>query len=224
MVAHNPVTQMLATQIEEGIKEIDAANEILLAADESGTGVRAIDKALKEGTDNETVNNAWAEAEKAKEAFRQALDNARNLYRTEILNEDAQESAGEVDKDEVRAKRKVVIESLNLIKTFAEANGMADVLDWANNLEVPQVGRNASSTLGQRKVRAFVHVDGSVFDTFGEAAKHVSSVLSDEDTKVNVTPGDLQNAWIAAGEVDGGEFDYEGCEIKVVLKPKKSDA
>src|SRR5690606_8599856 len=95
MVAHNPVTQMLATQIEEGIRDIEAANEILLAADESGTGVRAIDKALKEGTDNETVNNAWAEAEKAKEAFRQALDNARNLYRTEILNEDAQESAGE---------------------------------------------------------------------------------------------------------------------------------
>ena len=223
MVAHNPVTQMLATQIEEGIKEIEAANEILLA-DESGTGVREIDKNLKEGTDNETVDNAWAKAVKAQEAYKKALENARNLYRTEILNEDAQDETAEVDKDEIKAKRKVVIESLNLVKTFAEANGMADVLEWANSLEVPQVGRNASSTLGQRKVRAFVHVGDAVFDTFGEAAKHLSNVLSDDETKVNVTPGNLQDAWIKAGEQDGGEFGFEGYNVKVVLKPKKSDA
>lgn len=224
MVTHNPVTQMLADQIENGIKEIEAANDILLAADEAGTGVREIDKNLKEGTDNENVDKAWAKAVKAQESYKKALEDARNLYRTEVLQEEAQADSPEIDKDEIKGKRKVVIESLNLVKTFAEANGMSDVLEWANSLEVPQVGRNASSTLGQRKVRAFVHVDGAVFDTFGEAAKHASATLSDEDSKVTVTPGNLQDAWIKSGEQDGGEFTFEGLNVKVVLKPKKSDA
>ena len=213
----HPVVDMLAEQINDGIAKINAANEILLA-DEGATGVREIDKALKEGTENESVNSAWAEAESLRESYRNALENARNLYRTEVLGEDAQEATDDVDKDEVRTIRKMVMESINLTQTFAESNNLTEVTKWIASLEVPQVGRNASSSVGQRKVRAFVHVDDSTFDTFGDAAKFISA-----EDDVKVTPADLTNAYLALGTEDEAEFEFNGRTVRVVPKAKKND-
>lgn len=213
----HPVADMLADQINAGIEAIEKANEVLLA-DEGTTGVREIDKALKEGTDNPEVNSAWAVAEEARENYRKSLEAARNLYRTSILGEDEQEETEDIDKDAIRAQRKEVMESLTLLSTFAERNALTEVSRWVADVEVPQVGRKASSTVGQRKVRAFVHIGDAVFDTFGDAAKF----LTDDET--SVTPADLTNAYLAQGTEGEATFDFEGHTVRVVPKAKKSDA
>lgn len=215
---HDGVTEMLAQKIEDGINQINAANEVLLA-DEAGTGVREIDRALKEGTDDEEVNKAFEKAKKAREAFVKAQDAARNLYRTNVLQEDAVSETSEVDKDEVKVQRKMVVEAVNLLKTYSTANGKKDVAQWAESLEIPQVGRAGSSTVGQRKPRAYVSVDGETFDSFGPAAKHASELLSTDDEKVTVTTGDLVKAWEQNDETTS-DFAWEGLTLRVALKSK----
>lgn len=220
---HDDITRMLATQIEEGIANIAKANEVLLAEDEAGTGVRDIDKALKENThENENVSKAWEKAEKARAAYKNALEVARNLYRTEVLGEDEVSETPEIDKDAVKQVRKMVMEAVGLLKTYATANGKSDVVKWAEGLAIPQVGRQGTSNVGQRKPRAYVSVDGTTHDSFGEAAKALSVLLTTDDNKVTVTSGDLVQAWTDNGDKE--EFTYEGHSIKVVEKEKKAAA
>ncbi len=214
---HDEITGMLAKQVEEAIAKIVAGNEVLLAAD-SGTGDREIDKAFKDGKveDKEAVK-AWERAEKAREAYRKSLLDARNLYRTNVLKQDAVDEDSEVDKDSLKEIRKVAMESLSLMITYATANQKKDVVAWAQSISVPQVGRQGSSTAGgTKKPRAYVKFDGKTFDSFGEAAKGLSVALSEGDNKVTVNSGDLVNAWSEANEAES--FEFGGKTITVTLK------
>lgn len=231
---HDPVTQMLFDQINAGIKKIEDANKVLLAEEEQGAGVREIDKALKElfGTaeftengelsnepENQNIVLAVKAAEDARKAFKVAQENARNLYRVEVLKEEAKEvSDSEVDKEAIKQDRKVVMQSISLLQDYAKANGKKDVMAWADSVSVPQVGRQGTSVVGQKKPRAYVSVNGTRHDSFGEAAKAASVLLSTEDTKVSVTSGDLVSVWSENGEKE--EFDYKGLTVKVELKNK----
>lgn len=217
-LSHDDVTRMLATQIESGIAEINSANEVLLAEDSSGTGVREIDKALKDGVEDKDTASAWEKAEKAREKYKELLESARNLYRTNVLGEEEVAPSEEIDKDEVKTRRKMVMEAVGLLKTYAVANGKKDVAAWADSLEIPQVGRQGTSVVGQKKPRAYVSVNGTTHDSFGEAAKAASLELSKGDEKVTVSSGDLVSAWDAAGEAES--FDFRGLTIGVTLKKK----
>ena len=182
-LAHDDVTRLLATTIENGVAEINKANEVLLA-EESGTGVRDIDKALKESVDNDDFDaeskKFWVAAEKARQAYKDALEKARNAYRKNVLGEDEQETV-EIDKDAVKEQRKMVMEAVSLLKTYATANGKKDIVAWVDGLSIPQVGRQGTSNVGQKKPRAFVTVNGTRHDSFGEAAKAASEILSSDD-------------------------------------------
>lgn len=236
---HDAVTQMLFNQINEGIDKINKANETLLAEEEQGAGLREIDSALKDlfkGSEFDDEGNltvvpeedkreivlAWKAAEDARAAFKSAVDNARNLYRSEVLGEEAKAATEEVDKDAVKNERKLVLEAVSLLKTYAGANGKKDVVGWAEHLEIPQVGRAGVSVVGQKKPRAYVSVNGTVHESFGEAAKAASVLLSNDTEKVSVTSGDLVTAWTENGERDN--FEYNGLEVKVELKKKASES
>lgn len=220
---HDAVTKVLFDQINEGIAKINEANVTLLAEEESGAGLREIDKALKEGShENENVSAAFAKAEELRKAFKDSLEAARNLYRTEVLKEEAKAPSAEVDKEAIKQDRKLVMEAVNLLKTYGGANGKKDVVKWAENLSIPQVGRQGSSVVGQKKPRAYVSVNGTVHNTFGEAATAASVLLSTDENTVSVTSGDLVGAWSANGEKD--EFDFQGLKIKVTAKEKASDS
>lgn len=218
-VKFDDVTKMLAEQVIVGVQKIDAANEILLAED-GGTGDREIDKAFKENkVEDKDAVALWAKAEKAREVYRENLLKARNLYRTNVLKEEAK-SDSEVDKDQVKEIRKTVMASLSLIKDFANANKLTDVVAWADSVSIPQVGRQGSSGVsGAKKPRARVSFNGKTFESFGEAAKAVSLELSTDDNKVDVGSSDLVQAWSDAGETE--KFTYEGIEFTVT--PKNQD-
>lgn len=215
-LVHDAVTQLLFDQVSEKIGTIAKANESLLA-DDSGTGVREIDKALKEGVENKKIQSLWNQAEKARTVYKETVEKARNLYRTEVLKED-EVTESDVDKDAVKQDRKMVMEAVSLLKTYASANGMKDIVKWADNLSIPQVGRQGSSNVGQKKPRAFVSVDGTVYNSFGEAAKS----FGDKENPSTVTSANLVSAHEAAGSPE--TFTYEGHSIKVVLKPKAAKA
>lgn len=223
-LAHDDVTRLLATTIENGVAEINKANEVLLA-EESGTGVREIDKALKENSENEDFDKEaakfWAAAEKARQAYKDALEKARNAYRKNVLNEEAVETV-EVDKDAVKEQRKMVMEAVNLLKTYATANGKKDVVAWVESLSIPQVGRQGTSNVGQKKPRAYVTVNGTRHESFGEAAKAASEILSTDENKVTVSSGDLVAAWDAAGEA--AAFEYNGLTVQVEAKKSAAAA
>lgn len=228
----DPVASMLGNQIAEGIAKIAAANEVLLANESSETGVREIDKALKDyiKTDendlsdkNQDIVKAVAAQEKARAAFKAAQEKARNLYRTEVLGvEEVTEGDENVDVESLKETRKVVMQAVTLLNSYSENNNLADVLTWAKNLEIPQVGRQGSSTVGQKKPRARVSVGDKTFESFGEAAKHLSVLLSTEDNKVEVTSPDLVSAWVDAGEKE--EFTYQGHALRVTPKETKKAA
>lgn len=228
----DPVATMLGQQIEQGIAAIVEANETLLANEDTSTGVREIDKALKEFLASETndvsdkdadIVKAVSQLEKARTAFKNAQEKARNLYRVNVLHED-EVTESDVDEDAlketVKAKRKLVMEAITLLSSYAETNGLTDVSNWAKTLSVPQVGRQGASTVGQKKPRAYVSVNGTTHESFGEAAKAASTLLSSEDNKVEVTSPDLVTAWVEAGETES--FDYQGLAIKVTAKEKKA--
>lgn len=230
----DPVAAMLGNQIEEGIKAIVEANEVLLQDESSETGVREIDKNLKTfvASDDNDVSDkdqeivkAVAKMVKAQEAYKAAQTAARNLYRTKVLGVD---EVNETDTDQdalketVKAKRKLVMEAVTLLTSYADTNGLSEVSQWAKTLSVPQVGRQGSSTVGQKKPRAYVSVNGTTHDSFGEAAKAVSTLLSTDDNKVEVTSPDLVSAWVEAGESE--TFDYQGLTIKVTAKETKKAA
>lgn len=219
-VNFDDVTRMLATQVQAGIEKIDAANEILLAED-GGTGDRDIDKLFKEKkVEDKASNDLWAKAEKAREAYRKYVTEARNSYRTNVLGEEAKPES-DVDKDAVKDIRKTVMASLSLIKDFANANGLTDVVKWADTVSVPQVGRQGSSGVsGAKKPRARVTFNEKTYESFGEAAKALSAELSTDDNKVEVGSSDLVQAWSDAGETE--KFSYR--EIEFTVTPKASQA
>lgn len=223
---HDPVSQMLYDQIVAGIQEIEAANEILLG-DESGTPVRDIDKAFKaeDASDNipSEVLKTWVAYTKAAEKAKALLTEARNKYRTEVLGEDekAESSISDEDKDVLRDKRKVIMDAVSFLNNYAKANNKADVSEWASSLEVPQVGRKATSSVGGPSVkrpRVYVKVNGEVFDTFTQAALS----LSKREGAEKVTAADLAESWNKAlGEAEG-TFQYDDdTEINVTFKNKK---
>jgi hypothetical protein len=216
----DPLISTLGAQIVSGIEAIIEANKTLLA-DESGTGVREIDKALKEykGDDKE-IAKAVADQEKARESFKKAQEKARNLFRTKVLGEDEQEES-DVDKEVVQKQRKLTMEAVNLVKQYAEQNNQPEVVKWAETLSIPQVGRQGTSTVGGRKPRAYVTVNGTTHNSFGEAAKAASVLLSTEDAKVEVTSPDLVSAW---DEAKKDEFEFQGLKVKVAEKEKKAAA
>lgn len=231
----DPVAMMLGEQVTNGIKAIEEANEVLLQDESSETGVREIDKELKtyvpsDSNDvsekNQDIVKAVARMEKARKAFKDAQVAARNLYRTEVLGVDEVNESDDADtdslKETVKAKRKLVMEAITLLTSYADTNGLSEVSNWAKNLAVPQVGRQGSSTVGQKKPRAYVSVNGTTHDSFGEAAKAVSTLLSSDDNKVEVTSPDLVTAWVESGEPE--TFEYQGLSIKVTAKETKKAA
>lgn len=231
----DPVATMLMQQIEEGIKAIVEANEILLQDESSETGIREIDKNLKTfipSDDNDVsekdqeIVKAVAKMVKAQEAYKAAQTAARNLYRTKVLGVDEVNENADADtdslKETVKAKRKLVMEAVTLLTGYADMNNLSDVSNWAKTLSVPQVGRQGSSTVGQKKPRAYVSVGDKTFESFGEAAKHVSTVLSTEDNKVEVSSPDLVTAWVEAGEKE--TFEFQGLSLKVTPKETKKAA
>lgn len=221
-VKFDDVTRMLAEQVVQGISKIDDANEVLLSS-ESGTGDRDIDKAFKENkVEDKNLVSAWEKAEKAKAAYRKALTDARNLYRTEVLKEEAK-ADNDIDKDAVKEIRKMVMSSLALIKDFANANKLTDVVKWADSISVPQVGRQGSSGVsGAKKPRARVSFDGNTYESFGEAAKAFSEARSTENNKVSVGSSDLVQAWSDAGETE--KFTFSGTEFTVTPKTQQAAA
>lgn len=218
-VKFDDITKMLAEQVKAGIEKIDSANEVLLSS-ESGTGDREIDKMFKDGkVEDKNLLDVWNKAEKARAQYRKLLSDARNLYRTEILNEDAKEDS-DVDKDAVKEIRKTVMASLALMKDFANANGLSDVVAWADTVSVPQVGRQGSSGVsGAKKPRARVSFNGNTYESFGEAAKAVSAALSTDDNKVSVGSSDLVQAWSDAGETETFTF----LDVTFKVTPKNQD-
>jgi hypothetical protein len=218
-VNFDEVTAMLAKQVVAGIEKIESANEILLAED-GGTGDRDIDKVFKENkVEDKDAVALWAKAEKAREVYRTNLVAARNLYRKNVLGEE-EKADSEIDKDAVKESRKTVMASLSLIKDFANANGLKDVVTWADSVSVPQVGRQGSSGVsGAKKPRARVSFNGNTYESFGEAAKAVSTVLSTDDNKVDVGSSDLVQAWSDAGETEN--FVYS--DITFTVTPKTAD-
>lgn len=218
---HDDVTRLLATQIDNGIAQINKVNDVLLA-DETGTPLREIDKALKEvlGDDSDAPENikvaAKASAE-AYEAYRAAVDNARNLYRTEVLQEEAKvSSVSDEDKENAKEVRKLVMDAISFLKTYATGNNKTDIVAWADSLAIPQVGRQGTSTVGAKKPRVYVKVNETVYDSFSQAAL----ALSSKDNKI--TAGNLAEAWHAAGGNEG-DFTFGDLTITVTNKPKKSD-
>lgn len=223
---HDPVSQMLFDQIVAGIKEIDEANEILLG-DEGGTSVRDIDKAFKAEDASENIPadilKAWKAYTTAAEKAKKLQTDARNLYRTQVLGEDEKQESSitDEDKDVLRDKRKVIMDAVSFLNNYAKANNKSDVAEWASSLEVPQVGRKATSSVGGpavKRPRVFVKVNGTVYDTFTQAALE----LSKRDGSEKITAADLAEAWNSAlGEAEG-TFEFEpGVEINVTFKNKK---
>ena len=233
----NPVADMLVTTVENGIKEIEEANKVLLAEDESGTSVREIDKMLKGGVPKkegeepenelpESVLNFFLAALEAKKVYTENLNEARNAYRVEVLGEEAQEtSEDEIDKDAVKEKRQEVLKALDFLKTFAAGNGLPDLVKWADEQEIPQVGRKGTSTVsGVKRPRVYVKVNGTVYESFTDAAKDLSN------KKWKITASELADLWDGT---DGSEFEFDGVddegekvlfEVSVKNKPKKSEA
>lgn len=227
----DPVAGMLVSKILEGIASVVEANKTLLAADEGAAGVREIDKALKDFIPSETndvsekdeeVVKAVKQLESARKAFKTAQEKARNAYRVNILHEEeVEEKESDVDSDAVKAQRKLVMEAVTLLKSYAELNKLPELVKWSNALSVPQVGRQGSSSVGQRKPRAYVTVDDNTHNSFGEAAKALSTLLSTDDNKVEVTSNDLVVAW---DEASTDSFDFQGHTVRVAEKEKKAAA
>lgn len=226
---HDDFTRLLTQQIVQGIQQIEEANKVLLES-EAGTPLREIDSQLKsysKANDNDVseldpeIVKAVENMENKREAFKKAQNEARNLYRTNVLEEDAQEEP-DVDKDALHQSRKMVMEAVNLIKSYGASNGKNEFVQWAQHLEIPQVGRKGSAILGQKKPRAWVSVDGETKDSFGEAVKYLVETENknrDKDNQISLTAGDLTTAWIDANEPS--EFEFMGHTIGVQEKPKK---
>lgn len=222
---HDPVSQVLFDQITAGISEINSANEVLLG-DENGTSVRDIDKAFKDENAEEEIPkeilSTWKKYVTASEKAKELLTAARNAYRTEVLGEDEKDDSAisDEEKEVLREKRKVIMDAVTFLNNYAKSNNKSDVAEWASSLEIPQVGRKATSSVGGvavKRPRVFVKVNGTVHDTFTQAALEMSKTR-----EVKLTAADLAEAWNKAlGEAEG-TFNLDAdTEINVTFKNKK---
>jgi hypothetical protein len=222
----DPVARMIEKNVLTGIDEINKINSVLLA-EESGTPVRDIDKALKaeaekENSDLDAQTLAdYREAQAAYATYRTLVENSRNAYRKNVLGEEEKSEGSVSDEDKTRAQevRKTVNDAVKFVLSYAQGNGNADVLAWAQSVEVPQVGRQGTSSVGQTKPRVFVFIDGS--DTPENSLTDAAKKLSDKDNKV--VAGDLAKAWNTANGGVEGEFKFGEHVLRVTAKPKKSD-
>jgi len=223
---HDGVSKVLYDQVMTSIEKINEANKVLLAED-TGTSVRDIDKALKAATKEDSevelpqeVVGQWEKAEAAQKVYKENLEAARNYYRTEVLGEEPKTETDDTDKELVKEVRQVAMNGLTFLQTYAAQNGMDDVLAWIKTVQVPMVGRQGSSSAGAKKPRVFVKIGDTVYDSFSLAAV----ALSSKDNKV--TAGDFAQAWSDAGGEEG-EFDFKVGEdvhtVGVTYKTKKSD-
>lgn len=217
-VSH-PVAKMLVGQIEEGIAKIEEANKTLLT-EETGTPVREIDKVFKDDEKKaelpKELVTLWDKADAAYKIYRENVEAARNQYRVTILGEEAKESSDADEttlKSETKDIRKVVMDALSFLTSFAAGNNLPEVSDWASKVTVPQVGRQGTSTVGAKKPRVYVKVDDVVYESFSQAA----AKLSTKEHKY--TAGDLATAWNEAGGAEG-EFEFEGKTFGITYKPK----
>jgi len=235
-VVEDDLVNNLVEKITDGINEIVEANKTLIAADEAGAGLREIDKALKEyiKTDKNAeelaafdeekteVVKAVDNLERARKAFKTSLKNARNIYRKNVLHEEEvpETEENEVDEAAVKARRVMVMKAVELLKDYASMNpDLKSIAAWCSLVSVPQVGRQGSSSVGQRKPRAYVTVNDTTHDSFGIAAKALTTLLSTDENKVEVTSNDLVVAWDEAGT---DEFSFMDQKIRVSEKEKKS--
>lgn len=219
----DPVARMIEQQVLVGIDEINRINEILMQ-EETGTSVRDIDKALKAEAEKEnsdldaTTLKAFKDAQEAYTSYRELVEQARNSYRKNVLGEE-EKSTATVDEDEkahAQEVRKAITDAVKFLHSYAVGNGIKEVQDWANSVEVPGVGRKGTSTVGQKKPRVFVFIDDSEtpVGSLTEAAKEVS----DKDNKV--TAGDLAAAWNEATGGEDGEFKFGDHTFRTVAKKK----
>ncbi len=216
---YDGVTTVLVKQITEGVNKINEANKIFLAED-TGTSVKEIDKALRapETELPENIREAWNAAEEALKIYKSNADAARNFYRVDVLGEEPKEDkSDDTDKEAVKEVRATVMNGLSFLQSYAHQNNMQDFLAWIKTVAVPQVGRAGASVTGVKKPRVNVRVDGTLYNSFSEAAV----ALSDKDNKF--TAGNLAEAWNAAGG-DDEEFVFSVGEVEHVLtvtdKPK----
>ena len=200
--------------ITKGVQEINVGNETLLA-DETGTPVREIDKILKDKDADvpKKVRDEFVKSQKAYAAYRESVDRARNMYRTEVLGEEAKNAStlSDEEKDSLRDTRKLVMETLSFLKTLAAGNKRQDLIKWAEGIAVPQVGRQGTSVVGAKKPRVWVKKgEGDtqvVWGSFSEAA----AGLSTKEKKV--TAGELAASWQEQG--GGAEMKF-GDEVLLI--------
>lgn len=215
-VTFDNIAEMMNKQIEAGIAAINAGNEVLLA-DESGTSVRDIDKILKAEAAKETselpkaIQDFWNKAEKARAAYKASVDAARNAYRTEVLGEEAKTESDDVDKDVLKEQRSVVMNAITFLRSYAQQSGQADLLAYVDGIQVPQIGRQGSSSVGLKKPRVFVTIGDTQYESFTKAAL----ALSTKETKV--TAGELATVWNDAGGNEG-EFKFGDHVLSVQYK------
>jgi hypothetical protein len=226
----DPVARMVEKTYLIGTDFINAVNEVLLNQ-ETGTPVREIDKALKAEADkvskgensdlDKNTVKAWADAQKAYETYRAKVDEARNAYRKNVLGEEEKATAEVSDEDKERARdyRKAVNDAVSFLTTIASANKQTDLVEWAKSLEIPQVGRQGSSSVGTKKPRVFVFIDDS--ETPEDSLTNAAKKISTKDQKV--TASDLAAAWDSAIGDTEGSFQAFGHTLRVQAKPKKSD-
>lgn len=218
----DPLATALAEQALAAIEKVVAGNEELTGETSDGTtSVREIDKVLRddEVEKPESISKAWQKYVAAEEKAKALKEEARNLYRTEVLGEEEkQETVSNVDKDALKEIRKTAMETLSFLCTYGKANGKKEIVEWAESISVPSVGRAGSSGItGNKKPRVFVKVDGTVYDSFTLAAQGLST------KEQKFTAGELSAAWAEAGGAEG-EFDYSGRTFDVTFKPKKAAA
>ena len=216
----HPLANVVAGQIVTALDQINAGNEVL-NADESGTKNTDIDKVLKNEEKHaelpKKIVSDWKKAQEAKKVYDAAVEAARNAYRTEVLGEEPKKG-GDVDLENLKEVRKVAMDALTFLDSFASANGLADVTAWMKDLAVPQIGRKGTSTIGVKKPRVFVHHGDKVYGSFSEAA----AAFSDKDNKV--TASQIAEAWnTATGGKEKEEFKFGDNVVYVVLKTKDSD-
>lgn len=231
------LTHALANAIRNGWDQVESFNKDYFASDEGRTKASEIDAKLKtpDSIEDSDVQKLAKQMVSAREKYKTALKNARNAYRTNVLGEDAKDDKDDEDlkerKEEIQAVRKSVMDSVSLLKTYATANGKSNFVEWAESLAIPQVGRNATSSVtGIRRPHAYVTVNSTVYNSFGEAAAAMTEA-NKQEAKETDTPdeyqkynaGDLINKWVELSEPKGSEFEFSGGWNLVVRDKEKKD-
>jgi len=237
-VQSDPLGGVMSAQIADGIKRILEGNKILLA-EEDTSGVREIDKAFKldaEKSDDsedklsENLRELWKSAEEARKSYKELLEKARNGYRVEVLQVEAEESVDEqeVDEEELRNIRVVVMNGVSFLQSYAKTNGKPAVGEWVDTLQIPQVGRKGTSTVGVKKPRVNVFVKNEndaegneVSPTIYESFSQAAAALSDKENKY--TASEIAQAWNDSADASADkEFEFGGKTLFIRVKEEAS--